>query len=268
MNYLEKRLDSAVEEWADQTVDDLKGRGKSMADRAIRSVADDVQGRFIDKIGDDQFRAAATGTLDKMASVDGLMKAFDAKQSLGLFKSTCGEIGDDIEIFLKGGIDRVELYERIVNKADTFISNTIERMATAAASEFEPLAPVIGEFAGHVASKLFREAVAPFINAARRAKYARERYEQLHGFYEEAIAQMQYQREEFIRKTSSYLIGQQQIINDGLDRLDAAMSINDVNAASAALDGIARGVSGQGLTFGSFDEFCDHIINDRGKIYK
>lgn len=267
MNYLEKRLNSAVEEWADQTVEELKGQGKSMADRAIRSVADRAQKDFIDKIEDQQFRAAATGTLDKMASVDGLMKAFDAKQSLGLFKSTCGEIGDDIEIFFKGGIDDIELFSRIVDKADDFISKTIEKMATKiAASECGPLAPAVGKFAGYVASKLFREAVSPFMKSALRAKYAKLHYEKVHAFYEEAIAQMQRQREEFIRETSKWLIGQQQIINDGLDRLDSALSLGDVNRASDALNSIAQGVGGQGLTFKSQSEFSEHIRKKKGKL--
>ena len=266
-NYLEKRFDAAVEQWADQTADELKGQGKSMADRAIRSVADKAQERFIDKIGDKEFRAAATGTLDKMASVDGLMKAFDAKQSLGLFKSTCGEIGDDVEIFLKGGIDDIELFMRIVNKADDFISKTIEKMATKiAASECGPLAPAVGKFAGYVAGKLFREAVAPFMKSALGAKYAQMHYEQMHAFYEEAIDQMRSQREEFIRETSKWLIGQQQIINDGLDRLDSAMSINDVNKASDALNSLAQGVGGQGLTFKSQSEFSEHIRKKKGKL--
>ncbi len=266
MNALEKRFDAAVEQWADQKLEEFQGRGKAMADRAIRSTADRVQERFIDTIEDQKFRAAATGTLNKMASVDGLMKAFDAKQSLGLFRGTCGEIGDDIEIFLKGGIDDTELAVRIAGKAEDFISKIVENMATTAAAEFGNLAPVIGKFAGYVAGKMFREAVAPFLNSAFKAKFAKERYEKLHGLYEEAIAQMRRQREEFVRETSEWLIGQQQIINDGLDRLDSALSLKDVNRASDAFNSIAQGVGGQGLTFKSQSEFSEHIRKKKGKL--
>ena len=84
MRALEKQFDATVEQWADQTVDELKGQGKSMADRAIQSVADRVQDDYINKIKDREFRAAATSTLNKLSTSDGLMTAFDATKSSGL----------------------------------------------------------------------------------------------------------------------------------------------------------------------------------------
>ena len=177
-----------------------------------------------------------------------------------MLKSTLGDIGDDVEIFLKGGIDRVELYERIVDKAGDFIPGTIEKIATTVSAEFGPLASAVGKLAGYIAGSLFREAVAPFLNAVRRAKYARERYEQLHGFYEEAIAQMQSQRQLFERETAALFQRRQQLIDDSFAKLDAALSISDVNRASDALNSIAKEF-GEELKFKNVDEFNASILN-------
>ena len=257
---IEKQFDMAVDQWTDEVVDDIKGQGKSMADKAIQSVSNRVQKEFVNKIGDKALREAASGTLKKISSVDGLINAFESvKDGSILFKDTLGEMGTDVSKFLKGEMDRVDLMESMANRADKYISNIVGKMATAAAAEFGTLAPAIGEMAGYIASKMFREAVAPFLNAAIRAKYAKQRYEQLHGFYEEAIAQMQQQRQKFIRETAAKFEQQQRLVDECFNKLDEALSVNDVNGASAALNGIAQGIGGQELQFKTFDDFRKQV---------
>ena len=185
---LTEKLESAIEEWADETASELQKQGKEMADNAIQAVSKKVQEKFIDNIEDEALKEAATGTLKKLSNVDGLIGVFNSIQgNSGLLHQTYGEIGRDIEKFIGGKMTRADLMESMADKAEKYISYTVEKMATTLAAEYGELAPVIGKMAGYIAGTLFRETVAPFINAARRAQMAREKYEQLHGLYEEAI---------------------------------------------------------------------------------
>ena len=258
---IEKQFDMAVDQWTDEVVDDIKVQGKAMADKAIKSVSKKVQKEFLNKIEDKALREAASGTLKKISSVDDLINAFESvKDGSILFKDTLGEMGTDVSKFLKGEMDRVDLMESMANRADKYISDIVGKMATAAAAEFGTLAPAIGEMAGYIASKMFREAVAPFLNAAIRAKYAKQRYEQLHGFYEEAIEQMQQQLELFEHETAELFNRRQDLIDDCIAKLDAAMTVNDVNKASEALNSLAKEF-GEELQFKNSDEFKDFILN-------
>ena len=86
---IEKQFDMAVDQWTDEVVDDIKGQGKAMADKAIQSVSNRVQKEFVNKIGDKALREAASGTLKKISSVDGLINAFESvKDGSILFKDT------------------------------------------------------------------------------------------------------------------------------------------------------------------------------------
>lgn len=257
---LSVQLDSAVEDLKAAAINELQGQGKEIADKAIQAVSEKVQKKFIDNIEDEALKQAASGTLKKLSSVDGLIGAFNSIQgNSGLLNQTYGEIGRDIEKFIGGKMTRADLMESMADKAEKYISVTVEKMATTAAAEFGSLAPAIGNIAGHIASKIFREAVAPFINAARRAQMAREKYEQLHGLYEEAIAQAKMQRQEFIKAVSEIFEQQEQLIAESLDKLDVALSINDNQKATEALNNIAAGIGGQELEVKSFDDFRDRI---------
>lgn len=257
---LNEQIDSAIEEWTDSAVTELKNQGKTMADKAIQAVSEEIQKKFLDNIEDEALKQAASGTLKKLSSVDGLIGAFNSIQGdSGLLHQTYGEIGRDIEKFIGGKMTRADLMESLADKAESYISVTVENMATTAAAEFGSLAPVIGKLAGHIAGKIFREAVAPFINAARRAQMDREKYEQLHGLYEEAISQAKIQRQEFIEAISKIFEQQEQLIAESLDNLDVALSINDHQKATSALNNIAAGIGGQELEVKSFDDFRDRI---------
>lgn len=261
-NKLNEQLDSAIEEWIDAAVIELKNHGKTIADKAIQNVSKKVQEKFINQIEDEALKQAASGTLKKLSSVDGLIGAFNSIQgNSGLLHQTCGEIGRDIEKFIGGKLTRADLMESMAKQAEIYISEVVEKMATGAAAEFGNLAPVIGKLAGHIAGTLFREAVAPFINAARRAQMAREKYEQLHGLYEEAIAQAKIQRQKFIEAVSAIFEHQEQLIAESLDKLDAALSLNNHQEATVALNNIAIGIGGQELEVKSFDDFRDRIKN-------
>lgn len=257
---LNEQVDSAIEEWTDSAVTELKNQGKTMADKAIQAVSEEIQKKFLDNIEDEALKQAASGTLKKLSSVDGLIGAFNSIQgNSGLLHQTCGEIGRDIEKFIGGKMTRADLMESMAKQAEIYISDSVEKMATTAAAEFGTMAPVIGKIAGHIAATLFREAVAPFLNAARRAQMAREKYEQLHGLYEEAIAQAKMQRQEFIEAVSEIFEQQEQLIAESLDKLDAALSLNNHKEATAALNNIAAGIGGQELEVKSPGDLRDRI---------
>ena len=259
-NQIATQLDNALSEFGNAALAELKGEVKLAVDEKIKSVADKVQKKFVNKIGDELLRDASTKTLGKLASVDGLVGAFKlAKGDSGLLHQTYGEIGRDIEKFIGGKITRADLMESLADKAENYISKKVNQVVTIVASEFGPLAPVIGEMAAEIACGFFRDAVAPFINAARRAQMAREKYEQLHELYEESIRQMEIQRQKFIEKMKETFEMQENLIEKSLSDLNNAFGVNDSESVTAALNNIASGIGGQELDVKSFDDFKDRI---------
>lgn len=255
-NTLSRKLDSAIDEFQDMAIEELQNEGKQMADKAIQSVSERITNEFIEKIEDKELRA------------DELISAFKAiGGNSELLHQSVHEINQNIEKFVKGEISRVDLMVSMADTAEFYITDTIEKMATVSAVEYGSLAPAIGKMSGYVAGSLFKEAVGPFIRAAKKAQMARKKYEQLHGLYEQAIAQMQQQRKDFERETAELFQRRQDIINACFESLDAAISQKDVNKASAALDEIAKEFNGgKGLRFKKFDDFDDFISNSDDEL--
>lgn len=181
--------------------------------------------------------------------MDGLIDAFKSIQgNAGLLKETLGE-----------QMDRADLMVSLANRAEKYIEDIFTKMTTAVAAEFGSLAGEIGKMGGYIAASLFREAVAPFINAAQRAKMARQKYFELHEIYENAIKQMQIQRENFEWATAELFAHRKDLIDKCFVALDATV---DVEESSKIFDGISKEFTGgKGLKFKSQDEFDDFILN-------
>ena len=252
-----------VDEFTDAALTEFENEGRQMADQAIQSVAERVTDEFINKIEDKELRAAAAGTMKKMDSAGELISAFKAVGGNSeLLHKSVDEIQKDVQKFMDGELTRADLMVSMADTAEIYITQTVEKMATLSAAEYGALAPAVGKMAGYIAGSLFREAVGPFIRAAQRAQMARRKYEQLHGLYEEAIAQMQQQREDFERETEEMFARRQDIIDACFNNLDAAISQKNVDKASAALDEVAKEFNGgKGLKFKNFKEFDDFISN-------
>ena len=257
------QLDNALSEFGNSVLDEMKGEVKTKVDEQIKNVAGKVQKKFIDKIGDEFLRDASTKTLGKLSSVDGLIGAFKSIQgNAGLLKETLGEAGRDIEKFIGGQMDRADLMVSLADRAEKYIEDTFTKMATYYAAEFGPLASEIGKLGGYIAANLFREAVSPFVNAAKRAKIAREKYFELHEICEASIKQMRLQREQFEKATAELFANRKVLIDDCFKNLDAAISVENVNQASVALNTLAQEFNGgKGLKFKNQEEFDDFIEN-------
>ena len=258
---LSRNLDSMADEFRDEALETFENEGRQMADQAIQSVSERITKEFTDKIEDKELRAAFDGTMKKMDTAGELISAFKAVGGNSeLLHKSVDEIQKNIGKFVDGDLTRADLMVSMADTAEVYITSTVEKMATLSAAEYGPLAPVIGQMAGYVAGSLFKEAVAPFINAAKRAQMARKKYEQLHGLYEAAIEQMQKQREEFERETEALFSRRQDIIDACFTNLDAAISQKNVDKASAALDEVAKEFSGgKGLKFKKLSEFDDFM---------
>ena len=257
-----KSVDDVVDNFGNKLADEVKGEVKQQVDKAIQSVANTVQQKFIEKIDDTTLRNASTQVLGKLSSFNGIMGAFNSiKGNSGLLKKNLGDMGRDIEKFISGQMDRADLMQSMADKAENYISDTVGKIATGLASEFGPLAPVIGELAANIAGEMFRNVVAPFLNAAKKAKMAREKYFALHELYEEAIAQMESRRQNFIEKMTEIFGQQEQLIEKSLDELEKALGVNNPEKVTAALNDIASGIGGQELPVKSFDDFKNKIKN-------
>ena len=256
-----KSVDDVVDNFGNKLADEVKGEVKQQVDKAIQSVANTVQKKFIEKIGDKTLRNASTQVLGKLSSFDGIVGAFNSIQgNAGLLKETLGAAGRDIEKFLGGKMDRADLMVSLADRAENYIEDTFTKMATVYAAEFGPLAPEIGKIGGYIAASMFREFVSPFVNAAVEAKRARKEYEELHEIIEASIQQMRLQREQFEKETAELFARRQNLIDNSLNDLDAAISVKDVNKSATALGTITEEF-GDKQKFSTLEEFEDFIIN-------
>mgnify|MGYP007101866783 CR=1 FL=1 len=187
---------------------------------------------------------------------------FDSIQgNSGLLNETLGDMGRDLEKFIGGKMDRAELMESLANKAEFYISNTIEKIAAGLTAEFGIFAPAVGKMVGYIAGKLFSEAVAPFINSAKRAKMARQKYEQLHEFFEGSIAQMEKQRQLFEKETSEFFARRQKLFDNNLKNFD---EIKDINQKFVILGEIIKKFDGN-PKIENFEEF-ENFLNSNEEL--
>lgn len=66
-NQIATQLDNVLSEYGNAALEEIKGEVKAKVDEQIQSVANKVQKKFIDNIGDDLLRDASTKTLKKVA---------------------------------------------------------------------------------------------------------------------------------------------------------------------------------------------------------
>lgn len=175
------------------------------------------------------------------------------------------DVGSDFMQYLDGKIDGVDLVQRVTEKTADAVSTAVEKFVTVLAAETGTAAPVIGYMAGYIAGNLIRGAVAPFLNAARNKKWAKERYEKVHAMSEAAIEQMQEQRRLFEEETAKLLGKRKEVIDNSFNALNQAIVANDVNAASNALNQISKEF-GKENKLSTFEEFDDFIMNGEGEL--
>lgn len=247
-----KTVDEMFDQIKGQASDYIETQGRAMADDALHAISKKIEKGIVKKIGDKEIKKVVSGGLAKMSSVDDLMEVSGA----------VGDVREYVEKFMNGELTRAEVVENIAEKTETLISAITEKLATgiAAAEGAGNLAPAIGSAAGYAAAKAFHEAVAPILNAAKRAKEAKERYEFLHGMYEESIRQMCESRDKFEQETATIFANRQDMVDKCFTQIDIAVKSRNVDEVSAALNQIAMEF-GSELTFKTLDEFDDFVLN-------
>lgn len=243
--------DVAFDTAANATVDFVKGQAEELGNKMLKSVSKTVEKEIVKQIEDKTLKGIAKKGLKKIGNIDGLMNLKD--------------VGSDFMQYLDGKIDGVDLVQRVTDKTADAVSTAVEKFVTVLAAETGTAAPVIGYMAGYIAGNLIRGAVAPFLNAARNKKWAKERYEKVHAMSEAAIEQMQEQRRLFEEETAKLLGKRKEVIDNSFNALNQAIVANDVNAASNALNQISKEF-GKENKLSTFEEFDDFIMNGEGEL--
>ena len=237
-------------------IDIAQEQAVKMGNDFLKSATQNIQKELVSRIENKSLKKLANKGLKEISNLDGVLEfAQDAKA-----------IGGYIEKFLDGEINRADLMQNISDKAANSVSVAVEKVATVLAFETGTAAPIIGYIAGYVAGNLIREAVAPFVNAARKVKWAKERYEKIHELSEQAVRQMQEQRFLFEQETAKLFNNRQKLIDESIFALDQAVKTKNANVASAALDKISREF-GNGNKLVTFEEFDDFIMNGKEELY-
>ena len=231
-------------------IDYVEEKAKKIGDDILKNVTQKASKEIVSRIEDKTIKSITKKGLKQLSSVDGVV-----------------EVGKCIAKFLDGDLDRAELMQTVTDKAADYVTLIAEKIATGMAVGVGagPAAPVIGYLAGYVAGNLLRQAAAPFINAARKAKWAKERYEQVHALSEQSIKQMQEQRHMFEQETARLFGKRQKLIDESIMAIDAAMESRDVDTIAAALDRISHEFGGCNK-LSTFEEFDDFMLNGEEEI--
>ena len=248
-----KDLPTALEDIVTNTaeevvIDYVEEKAKQIGDDILKNVTKKASKEIVSRIEDKALKGIAKKGLKQLSSVDGFV-----------------EVGKCIGKFLDGELDRAELMQTVTDKAADYVTMVAEKLATALAVEAGPAAPIIGYLAGYVAGNFVRQAVAPFINAARKAKWAKERYEQVHALSKQSIKQMQEQRRLFEQETATLFSNRQKLIDESLEAIDDAIKAQDVNKASIALNRISQEF-GKTNKLSTFEEFDAFVMSGEGEI--
>lgn len=176
-------------------------------------------------------------------------------------------VSTEVRMYLNEEISRAELMQSLTEKTAEFVSMVVRPIAMAIATEegMGATAPVIGNIAAYAAGNLIRQAVAPFINAAKEVEWAKERYEYIHEMSEQSIKQMIEQRQIFEQETARIFGDRKKLIEESLDQIDNALKQNDVNKTSAALNNISKEF-GKSNKLNTFEEFDDFLMNGEEEI--
>ncbi len=232
--------------------DFVKDKAEEIGNKVLKSVTKTVEKELVKQIENKAVKGALNAGLKKVSNVQGLMELKDA--------------GTDIMNYLDGKMSGIDLVQSLTDRTAEAVSTVVEKLVTALAlPETGTAAPAIGYAAGYIASSFIRGAIAPILNAARRKKWAKERYEQVHAMSEIAIKRMQEQRRLFEAEVENLLGKRQVVIDDSFHALNKAIISNDVNAASAALNKISKEFGGNNK-LSTFEEFDDFIMNGEGEI--
>ena len=238
-------------------VDFATEKSKEIANNVLKTTTKKLQKEIVAQIGDKTLKKYASKGLKKISSLDGIVDTIQDVKA----------ITECVGAFLDGRIDRTEFMQNITDKAANAVSEGIEKIATVLAVEFGagPLAPIVGQTAGYVAGCVIRKAVAPFINAARRAKAAKEHYELIHELSQQSIIQMREQRRLFEQEVEKMLSCRQDMIEKNLSQITNAIVHNDANKAASALNNISKEFGGNNK-LSTFEEFDDFVLNSDEEI--
>lgn len=227
-----------------------KERGAELAASAVRELVKRAEKEIENKA----LREVATKGLGKLADANTLMQA----------TSVVYDVGKALKQLIDGEITKAD-FLRIVGEKGTavVVSSTYNMIGASVGMAIGgPMGAVvggaIGAAIGYISTSLLYGSV---LQAFDEADLSRQRYEAIHEFCEYSIAEMERERQEFIRVTSELFANRKRVIESNLERYEMAVKKNDVNELTASLNEIAKEFGGE-LQFKNMDEFDKFMMDD------
>ena len=228
----------------------VKGQGAEIAASAIKELA-----KYAEKeIENRALREAATKGLGKLANANAVLQAADIVY----------DVGKALKQLVNGEITKTEFLRIVGEKGTAFVVSGVYSSIGAAAG-MAIAGPVgagigmaIGSAIGYISAGLLYNSV---LKAFDDAEISRKRYEMVHEFCEYSIAEMERERQEFVRVTSELFAKRKQVIETNLNRYELALKQGDVNSLVFSLDEIAKEFGGE-LQFKNMEEFDKFMLDD------
>lgn len=228
----------------------VKSQGAELAASAIKELAK----RAEKEIENRALCEAATKGLGKLTNANAVLQAADIVY----------DVGKALKQLANGEITKTEFLRIVGEKGTAFVVSGVYSSIGAAAG-MAIAGPVgagvgmaIGSAMGYISTSLLYNSV---LKAFDDAEISRKRYEMVHEFCEYSIAEMERERQEFVRITSELFANRQRVIENSLDRYEAALQNNNVNELAASLNEIAKEFGGE-LQFKNMDEFDKFMLDD------
>ena len=253
-NDTDKNDDVAVKIVKNGAVKCIKGKGAELAADCFKFMAKTAD----KKIKNEVLRNATVKELKKLSNAN----------AVNQMASTVIEIGSTIKSYVNGEISKADLLRKVGEKSAGRIVATVYGTVGMTFGAFAgPIGMAVGQtlgsMIGYMANKMLFQSV---LQAFEDEEESRRRYEFIHEFCEQAIAQMEAQRLEFKQNAARFFAHRQQVIDDSFHQIDAAMDNDDFDRLSEALNKIAVEF-GHELQFKDMDEF-DSFMSDNNAVFE
>ena len=254
-NIREAAKDVVIRTVKNGSISYAKERGAELAASAVRELAKRAEKEIENKA----IREVATKGLGKLANANAIM------QTAGVVY----DVGKALKQLIDGEITKSDFLRIVGEKGTAFVVSGVYSAIGAAAGAAiggpvgAMIGGAIGSAIGYISTSLLYGSV---LQAFDEAELSRQRYEAIHEFCEYSIAQMEHERQEFIKVTSELFADRKRVIETNLTRYENALKRDDVNELADSLNEIAKEFGGE-LQFKNMDEF-DKFMMDESTVFE
>ena len=217
----------------DTTVDTVKNASKQYVQKhgaeIMADACKELAKRAEREIKNKTLREVTTKGFSKLADANAIMQVAGAAY----------DVGKALKQLMDGEITKSEFLFIIGEKGTAFVVSSVFTVIGAGVGG--PIGAAIGGAIGSAVSYFTTGFLySSLMQAFSEAEMARKRYEAIHRYCENAIAQMESERQEFLRVTTELFANREQVVKSNLARYENALKQNNLDDVNSAFKNISE----------------------------